>query len=237
MATYHDLIEAALRRIGRLGSGESATTAERADGVLELNRMLGTWSSKLGPLFFETTESLTWTDAAASMTIGTSGGFNTSRPQEILAAQIRSGTQDYDLIILSHREYQAIPDKATTSTLPTHIAYNPTFASSLGTLFMWPVPSGAQTFRLTSKKPLADAVGASTVVLPPAYEDAIVLNLAVRFGDGDFPTVIPDGLRRLAADAFRTILISNIVQQPAGIDPLTPGAGCGYNGRAGWNIP
>lgn len=197
--------------------------------------MFGTWSAKIGPLFFETTESLTWTDAAASMTIGTSGGFNTSRPIEVLAAQIRSGTQDYDLAIITHQEYQSIPDKATTSTLPTHIAYNPTFASSLGTLFMWPTPSGAQTFRLTSKKPLADAVGSATVALPPAWEDAIVLNLAVRFADGDFASQIPDSLRREAMDAFRTIKIANMVLQPAGIDPLTPGVSRG--GTSQWNLP
>lgn len=236
MAIYHDLIEAALRRIGRLSSGESATTQEKADGVLELNRMLGLWSAKLGPVFFETTESLTWADAQASRTIGVSGNFNTARPQEILSAQIRSGDQDYDLAIITHREYQGIPDKATTSTLPTHLAYNPTFSSSLGTLFLWPVPSGAQTFRLTSKKPLEAAVGASTVTLPPAYEDAIVLNLAVRFADGDFASQIPDSLRRLAADAYRTLVVSNITLQPASIDPLTPGIG-GYSGPVGWNIP
>ena len=196
--------------------------------------MFGAWSAKLGPLFFETTESLIWTDAAASMTIGTSGGFNTSRPLEILAAQIRSGTADYDLAIITHQEYQAIPDKATTSALPTYLAYNPTFASSLGTLFMWPVPNGAQTFRLTSKKPLADAVGASTVALPPAWEDAIVLNLAVRFADGEFSAQIPDSLRRDALDAYRTIKIANMVLQPAGIDPLTPGVT--RAGRSVWNI-
>jgi hypothetical protein len=235
VATYHDLIEAALRKIGRLGSGDSASTTERSDAVLELNRMLGSWSAKIGPLYFETTESLTWTSGSASMTIGSGGALDTSRPLEILTAQIRSGTMDFDLGIITHQQYQAIPDKATTSSLPQYLAYNATYASGLGTLFMWPVPSGSQALRLTSKKPLADAVGASTVTLPPAWEDAIVLNLAVRFADGDYAADIPVTLRQAAIAAFRTIVISNIVLQPGSIDPLTPGLSRGTVSQ--WNIP
>lgn len=235
MATYHDLIEAALRKIGRLASGESASTAERADGVLELNRMLGTWSAKLGPVFCETNESLTWADAQASRTIGTGGNLATDRPQEILFAQLRVGTVDYDLEIITFQEYQAIANKSETSTLPQYLAYNPAFTSSLGSLYMWPVPNGAQTLLLTSKKPLAAAVGASTVVLPPGYEDAITLCLAVRFADGDFAAEISPGLRMEAKDAFRALVIANIVVQPSTIDPLTPGLS--RSSASIWNIP
>lgn len=236
MATYHDLVEAALRKIGRLSSGESATTAERADGVAELNRMLGTWSAKLGPVFFETSETLTWASGQASRTIGVGGDLDTARPQDVFSAQIRIGTEDYDLEIITFQEYQAISNKSETSTLPQFLAYNPAFAAGLGGLYMWPVPSGAQTLLLTSKKPLATAVGASNVVLPPGYEDAITLNLAVRFADGDFSADISQGLRMDAKDAFRSLVIANIILQPSTIDPLTPGLSRGYSSGRGWNI-
>lgn len=223
MAIGHDLIEAALRRIGRLASGSSATTAERADGVLELNRMLEGWSIKLGPVYFETNESLTWVGGNASRTIGVSGDLNTSRPLKILKASITVSGVDYPLTLATNQEYQMISSKTLSITLPELLAYNPTFASSLGTLYLWPIPSGSVTLLLTSYKPLTALTGAGTVTLPPGYEDAIVLCLAVRFADGDFASQISPGLRKQADDALRSLIVNNVTQEPMIMDSMAPG--------------
>lgn len=228
MATGHDLIEAALGIVGRLSSGESATTQERADYVLEFNRMLGSWNVELGPIFFETLDSLTWTSGNASRTIGVSGDFNVARPQQIISAFYRSGTTDFPIQIITHQEYQEIPDKATTGNTPIYLAYNPTFASSLGTLFMYPTPSESITLRLNSRKPIADITGAGTVTLPPGYEDAIVYNLARRLASRNGARLTPEDMQ-MAIRLKQNLIESNIQFQPPKMNPLAPGQQSTYN--------
>lgn len=212
-----------MRRIGRLGSGESATTQERADGVLEFNRMLGRWNVDMGLLYFETSESLTWATGQASRTIGTGGNLSTSRPQLILSAYLTVSGAEHPLTVITNQAYQAIDTKTLTSSIPQYLAYNPTFTTSLGTLYIWPTPSTALTLLLTSMKPLADITGAGTITLPPGYEDAIVSNLAVRFADGDFATQIPQTLRDDAMYARESIARANWVTQELWPDYMATG--------------
>lgn len=238
MATGNSLVSDALRKIQRLESGGTATTQELADGVVEINRMLGAWTAQMGPIFSETADSLTWTSGNASRTIGTGADFSVSRPQKILSAFYRdSSSKDSELPVWTHQEYQAIGDKTTTGSIPGLIAYNPTFAAGFGTLFIYPVPTASVTIRLVSLKPLSDLTGAGTVSLPPAYEDAIVLNLALRLADGDYGAQVSPLMVRMAALAKRAILESNLVQQPMQMDSLAPGQGNGYASGSGWVIP
>lgn len=230
MPTGHERVEAALRRIGRLGSGETATAAELADGVSEANRMLDVWSAKIGPIHSETTEALTWAAGQASRTIGTGGSLDTSRPQQILQASITVDSIEHPIDVITHQAYQAKTDKTLTSTIPYELAYNPTFATGRGTLFMYPIPSGALTLNLTSLKPLTAIVGASSALFPPGYDDAFVLNLAVRFADGEFAATIPQSLRDLAVDALVTLERLNDITEEMQPDPMTPGL-CGGS----WN--
>lgn len=224
MATYQNLLEAAVRKLGRLESGGSLTASEVTDGIAEMNRMLGTWNADMGPIFCETLDSLTWASGNASRTIGTGGDLNVARPMQIVGAQIRSGTTDIDLTPITHREYQAIVDKATTASIPLYLAYNPTIASSVGTLFMWPVPSASLTIRITSLKPLVDGVAATTVTLPPSYEDAIVLNLALRLADeyGAQPGMLTIKMAALAKKAMKEANFMALSQNIQ-MDPLAPG--------------
>src|SRR4051812_6199018 len=107
MSTGNTLIQAALQKIGRLGSGDSPSTQEQTDYLDELNRMLDLWNAELGPIYSETLDALTWTANNASRTIGTGANFNVTRPQEIIGAQYRdAGGTDYTISIVTHREYQ-----------------------------------------------------------------------------------------------------------------------------------
>lgn len=236
MASWNDLFDAALQEIGRADTG-TGTTADRTFCLGHLNRMLSSWSAEIGPLHFETTESLTWASGQASRTIGTGGDLNTSRPEVILAAQYRdSASVDHDLDIITHQGYQAIVNKTLSTSEPRVIAYNPTIASGYGTLFIWPIPSSSLTFRLTSRKPFtAISDQTATVVLPSGYEAAIVFNLAVRIASA-FGAQLSDVTRAEAIKAKRALLLANVVQQPARMDPLAPGQGSGYDARAHWTL-
>lgn len=223
MATYQDLIEASLRKLGRLGSGESATSTERTDGLADLNRLLGRWNAKLGPVHMETLDSLTLTASQASYTIGTSGNFNVARPVKIISAAIRdSANIDHPMEVISHKEYQSILSKTIETLLPFYLAYNPTIASSQGTILLWPVPSSGLTLRLNSLKPLADGALGTTVTLPPGYEDAIVWNLAmVMAPEYGFPVTAE--IRENAQDSLWDITRANDSTSEMSFDPLAPG--------------
>jgi hypothetical protein len=235
VATWNDLFDAALMEINALEAGGTGATADRTFCLGHLNRMLSSWSAELGPLHYETTESLTWASGQASRTIGTGGDLNTARPEAILAAQYRdTSNADHDLDIITHQGYQAIINKTLSTTEPRAIAYNPTIASGYGTLFIWPIPSSSLTFRLTSRKPFtAISDQTATVVLPSGYEGAIVFNLALRIASG-FGKVPTDITRSEAIKAKKALVLANIVQQPARQDPLAPGQGSGYDARAHW---
>lgn len=230
MASWNDLIDASLGEIGMLEAGGTGATADRTYCLGVLNRMLGSWSAELGPVHFETTESLTWAASQASRTIGTSGDFNTPRPEKVIAAYYRDASSNDDPIeVITHQQYQAISDKTTAAEIPSVIAYNPTIASSLGTLFIWPVLTASSTIRLTSYKPFTTITDqTATVVLPSGYEAAIVANLAVRiaaaFGANLSPVTVEDSKR-----TKRILVEANTVLQPPKVDPLAPGQRRRYN--------
>jgi hypothetical protein len=237
VATGNSLVTDTLTRIVKLPSGGSATTQELSDGVSELNRMLGSWNAEMGPIFAETLDSLTWTGGSASMTIGTSGSFNVSRPMKILGAQYRdSSNVDHNMQLISHAEYQsAILKTIQIDPYWAQLAYNPTYTSSLGTLYILPVPVSSFTFRLNSLKPLADLTGAGTVVLPPGFEDAIIMNLAPRLA-GVYGYPVTAIMVQMAAESKKAIVEAAIQFENGHMDPLAPGMPNGYNPRAYWNI-
>ncbi len=224
MATYQNLVDGALRLVGRLGSGDSPSSTESADYLIVLNEMLDSWSAKLGPIFAETTDSLTWTGAAATMTVGTSGGFNVARPVRILSAWFRrSGTDDYGIQVVTHQQYQSIQRKAQASDTPRYLAYNPTFASSLGTLFVWPVPASSWALRLVSLKPLTAVSALSdTVTLPPGFQEAIRYNLAIRFRPENGADLDPFVMKQ-ASDTLAALVALYDVIEPCVPDPSAPG--------------
>jgi hypothetical protein len=226
MATYQNLVDGALRICGRLASGASPTSQENTDYLQVLNEMLAGWSARLGPVFSETIESLTWTGGQASRTIGTSGNFNTARPQQVLAAYYRdSSSIDNPIGLISHREYQGIWDKTEARDNPSYLAYLPTNSSNQGTLFVWPVPASDWTFRLVSLKPLGVVALSDTVTLPPGYEEAIRWNLAPRLapenGAGLPPTVFEMATNTLAA----LISLNDSETSEMIHDPMAPGGG------------
>lgn len=236
MATGNSLVTDAISRTANNPSGVAPTTQELADGVTELNRMLGTWNAEMGVIYAETLDSLTWAAGNASRTIGTGGNFSVTRPLIIQGAQWRdSGSVDHPIDVVTHREYQEIMTKVITTSWPDTLAYNPDFSSGLGNLFIWPVPTVDFTFRLNSLKPLADLTGAGTVSLPPGYEDAIVMNLAVRMGD-IYGSAVSQITAMLADAAKKAIVEGNIHFNQAKLDPYLPGQFGTYNPRAGWNI-
>lgn len=230
--TYQNLLDGARRMLGRLGSGDSATSTEDADHLIVLNEMLDSWSAKLGPILFETTDTLTWTSGQSSRTIGVSGNFDVSRPVDLISAFYRRDSiTDLPIEIVTYKQYQAIIDKALSQSFPQQIAYNPTYASGLGTLFLWPVPSSDTTILLTSRKPIAAIAALSdTVVLPPGHQKAIRYGLAVALAPeygvrlAEIPEIVSE-----AKSALQDIISMGDTVESIILDPLAPGQPGGFS--------
>ena len=228
MSTARDLVSAALRKIGALGAGETATAEAATDGLSELNRMLGSWSNE-GLLIHAITQESpqTLTAGDSTVTMGTSGDI-TSRPQEIVKALIRDGTTDYPVNVhMSVDEYAAISDKSVQADYPTDLYDDGGYPQR--TLTLYPVPSAAKSLVLFTKRALTSISTLDTSVsLPPGYEDAIVYNLAVRYAL-EYGRAVPDVVVILAAESKASIKKANIRPSYLRVDSALMAAGGSFN--------
>ena len=179
MATANDIINRALRSLSVIGQGESADPDQAADCLVALNDMLASWANESLMLFQVVQDQITLTPGKKDYTIG-EGAFdvNTVRPVEVLQAFVRLNGADYPVDVVSRDMYQRITLKSTSSNIPTFLYYDTGFPAS--TLRLWAVPSQANVLFIDSQKPLTGFSALSAAVsLPPGYERALRLNLAV----------------------------------------------------------
>lgn len=191
MATALSMIKRSLRLCGAIGMGDPVGDEEAADALEALNAMLDSWKIERLMVYQIVQNSHSWTAAATSRSIGTSGSpnFNSARPDRIDSAFIRdTNSQDYPLEVLTDRtQYDGIVIKSITSTLPEYLFYDPVFP--LGVLYLYPVPSVAVTLKLNTWQTLQSfETLTEELSLPPGNERAIVFNLAIElapeYGDG-----------------------------------------------------
>lgn len=197
--TVQELINAALRTIGVLASGESPSTEESDDSLLALNQLVSSWSAQELPLYQLVKATVTMT-GAASYALAT-------RPIRIKSAGVitAAGLQK-DVAIVSAEQWAGIVDKSRTGAFADALWYDGGFPT--GTVHLTPKPA-AGTLELFTYNALTafDALG-DTVTLPPGYERALIfslaLDLAPQFGRAVDPTVAA-----VAAEAMGAITRTN----------------------------
>jgi hypothetical protein len=104
--TVQQLIDAALRDIGALASGESPNAQESADALLALNQLLMSWNAQALPIFKVTRTAITL-NGAASYALGT-------RPVKIKAAScVVSSSLNVPLNIATAAEWAAYAERGS----------------------------------------------------------------------------------------------------------------------------
>lgn len=174
MATVRDVCIASLQRLGVIGDDEPAP----ADALLSvaLNRfnvLKDHWrtQSLFTYALVRTTHTITANEGV--YTLGTGGDISIARPVFLQRVRLidTSADPDYEmpLSVLDDAAYAALPQKTLTSAAPTHVYYNPT--SPLGTLTLWPVPTGS-TYQLVVYTPNDSATVTlnDTLDVPPGYQ-------------------------------------------------------------------
>ena len=179
MATANDIINRALRSLSVIGQGESADPEQAADCLVALNDLLASWANESLMLFQVVQDQIVLTPGKKDYTIGEGAyDINAVRPVEIIQAFVRLNGADYPVDVVSRDMYQRIVLKSTSTNIPTFLYYDTGFPAS--TLRLWAVPSQANTLFIDSQKPLTSfSTLATAVSLPPGYERALRLNLAV----------------------------------------------------------
>lgn len=228
------LINQALRIVGVVGVGETASASDVSDALGLCNMMLAEWQA-LRWLSYGLRDVSCISTGAQSYTIGAGGSFNTPRPDRIEAAfmrQLNAGvTQQVDFpltIIPSMEDYSKIRLK-TLSSFANAVFYQSDYP--VGFLLFWPIPAANEyELHVIVKTPLDQFTGLTDqIFLPPAYQSALLWNLAVRlrplYGFAPDPTI-----SALAVSTLEGIRNSNAqvptLRMPGGV----PGASGGvYN--------
>lgn len=240
MATGQTLIDAALRKLGMLPSGSSATGQEGTDALLEVNRMLAEANNDGLMIHATTIANHTLTNSTQSYTIGSGGTFDTTRPQRIDNANIlnTAGTRILDRLNIRDADWWANKRISTNTGAtsedgqPTDLFYNPLNTSARGTIFLSPTPDAAYILELHSWGVLASVSALSTtIVLPESYEDWFVWNLAERLWP-EYPNpVVYPVIEKWAYRTTRHIRRMNSVAPSLESD--YPGGGRAYDARLG----
>ena len=183
MATARDVITDALRELGVLAAGETATTDDADSGLQSLNRLIDQWAAESLLIYSETRTETAVVPSQASYTVGAGGDINVAWPRFLEDVRWQDTTPspdaEYPLRKLTDRDWQRLGQKDLTSVYPSEYYYNPTFP--FGTLWLWPIPTGTTLQIVTyHKAAVAEFTALNTVLsLPPGYRRMLVKNLAL----------------------------------------------------------
>ncbi len=239
MATVRELIQDAFVTLGEMGSGEVMSPEDANYGLLRLNSMLSSWSTRRLFIYNITIASYALAANTADYLIGPAQTFNAARPLRIDAARILLlsgatyvGVKDLD--ILTQGEYVELSDKTATAIIPEKL-YND-YAYPYSTLSLYPRPSAAVGTKLelsTWTELAAFAMLGDTVSFPPGYYQAVLFNLAVELGPGYSKQ--PD--QALAAKALEGMAAIQQLNKINGMADLGTQPGAGLQPSAGIGGP
>ncbi len=184
MATAGDIIQDSLQAAGVIGVGQVPLAENTQLALRQLNRMIGQWNRKRW-LIYQLVDTAFTATGALNYTVGVAGNFNIARPDRIEYAYFRGlntavpNQVDYPMQILESREdYSRISLKRLAS-FAYYCFYDPAYP--LGSFYPWPLLSNQYEMHILTKAVLSTlATLATTVLLPPEYEEAIQWNLAMR---------------------------------------------------------
>lgn len=231
MTTARDIITSALSDAQIIGVGQTPLAEDMNDGLVRLNRMIGTINRRRW-LVFHLQDIVALGNGTNALTVGAGGNFNVTRPDRIESAYFRKNAGagnplDYPLMLLPSREdYSHIAMKNLT-TWPQCGFYDASYPT--GTLYIYPVPDTTFEVHIVIKSPLTTLSNLSTILsLPPEYEEFLHYQLALRFC-GKYGVEAPNVVAAMARSSAAAVRNANInmplLQMPAEVS----GKGISYN--------
>jgi len=210
MATYsaNDIIEAAMVKATIIYPGESVPASKSTQVFNDLNNMLESWSLERLMVYAGYLENFALVAGQSEYTYGTGGDFDSDRPVKLdNETYVRSGGLDHYVALKPLDIYRRLAGKEELG-IPRFLSFNPEFP--LFKVFLYPTPSAADQIYFNAVKQLVSFPDKTTsVVLPPGYSRAIILNLAIEICPG-FNKVASAELLGLATSAVASIRKVNV---------------------------
>ncbi len=188
--TWRTICTDAMTEIGAIASGETPEAADIFTVLGKGRRLLNNWNADRRAVYATAFSQFTLVANLSPHTIGPTGTFTvTQRPVSLDGCNLilnTSPTPINTMINVRDNQWwlgQTIPGIQTN--YPTDVYYQPDWPD--GKLYFWPVPTSAYDVQLMTRVLLDDIPDLSTTFsLPPGYQDAITLTLAL-----DITTIFP----------------------------------------------
>lgn len=199
-----DIINRALRLIGVLAQGETATTEQITEANIALNSLVKAWQADGMSLWAIKQYSVPLTAGTSTYNIGVGQTINTPKPLKVIQAFNHNTTSNVDIPmrIITRQEYNILGNK-TSSGNPIQCFYEPLI--DYGVLHVFPVPSTAEqsanTITIVYQRPYEDFdASADTPDFPQEWYDAVTYGLASRLaGEYQISTEVRKTLMQEAA--------------------------------------
>ena len=203
--TAGDQINRALRLLGVLAEGETASAAPSQDALVALNQMIDSWNTERLAVFCTQDQVFTWPSGQIKRTLGPTGNFVGNRP-----IQLDDGTYfkapsgvSYGIKFINQDQYNGIAVKTSTSTFPQVIFVNNTFPDV--EMYLYPKPTQDLEWHFISVQELSQPALLSTdLFFPPGYMRCFAYNLAMEIAP-EFGVEPSPQVQRIAMTSKRNL--------------------------------
>ena len=208
MATYTagDQINRALRLLGVLAEGETASAATAQDSLVALNQMIDSWNTERLSVFATQDQVFNWTPGEIKRTLGPSGDFVGNRPILLDDATYFRDPQtnvSFGIKFINQQQYDGIAVKTVTSTYPQVMFINMEFPNL--EMFIYPRPTRLLEWHFISVEELTQPANLATqLAFPPGYLRAFTYNLAMEIAP-EFGVEPSNQVKRIAMTSKRNL--------------------------------
>jgi hypothetical protein len=205
MSTAGDQINRALRLLGILAEGETASAETSQDALLALNQMIDSWSVERLAVYSTQDQIFSWPAGEIKRTLGPTGDFVGNRPvyfDDSTYYKAPSGVS-YGVKFINQSQYNGIAVKTATSTFPQVIFVNMTFPDV--EMYVYPKPTQTLEWHFISVDQLTQpATLATELYFPPGYMRAFAYNLAMEIAP-EFGVEPSPQVQRIAMTSKRNL--------------------------------
>jgi hypothetical protein len=220
MAIVSTMILRSMRMIGEKARGATLDTAEQTETLAEFNTFLDSLATDRLYAVTVQQDSKALSASTSTLTIGTNGSFNVTRPIKLVDPCFIRDANGFDtpLTIITSPQYGRIVDKDAGYTVPSHIYYDSGFsATSTGTLHLYPATSASLTLFINSWRQLGTVSTLSqNLNLPPGYQLFVESNFAIHLAAGLTP--VSAETVRLARESKTAIQANNLPEPVMRLD-------------------
>jgi hypothetical protein len=219
--TAGDQINRALRLLGVLAEGETASADTSQDALVALNQMIDSWNTERLSVFSTQDQIFSWPSSEITRTLGPSGDFVGNRPVQLLDSTyyIAPSGVSYGIKFINQDQYDGIAVKTATSTFPQVIFVNNTYPDI--EMYVYPKPTQTLEWHFISVEELTQpATLATELHFPPGYMRAFAYNLAMEIAP-EFGVEPSPQVQRIAMTSKRNLKRINnpddVMSMPYGI--------------------